>query len=276
MKKNIFLYIFILVLLVSCAKNPNQEEGKKTDSTSTTGSISPSLNLVDNANRVSLKQVIIIKFSVGIQKLGKIQISQDNITDFVSLREGSRTGEKVTFAAEINEEQKQISITPHSLKNSTRYYFNIDGSQLRGKNGEQVSSKEIQFTTIGLLKPSLNIVDNASEVALNEKIMIQFSVSMQKIGGKAITKDNAQDFVSLREGSRTGAKVAFAAEINEEQKQISITPHSLKNSTRYYFNIDGSQLRGKNGEQVSNKEIQFTTISQGSTGSISPSLNSYR
>ena len=153
MKKNIFLYIFILVLFVSCAKNPNQEEGKKADSTSVTGSLSPSLNLVDNASGVSLKQAIIIKFSVGIQKVGKIQISQDNVTDFVSLREGSRTGAKVTFAAEINEEQKQISITPHSLKNSTRYYFNIDGSQLRGKNGEQVSSKEIQFTTIKATVP---------------------------------------------------------------------------------------------------------------------------
>ena len=198
-------------------------------------------------------------------KLDGSEIDDKNIGKVFSFREGDSKGKEVAFNLSIANDKKQIKIKPNVLKKSTKYYFKVDGKKLKGKNGEKVIVKEIFFTTriddTKDISVSINIKNDERNVSISKELIIDFSDKVVKLDGSQIDDKNMGEVFSFKQGDNKGKEVAFSLNIANDKKQIKINPNVLKKSTKYYFQVDGKKLKGKNEEKVIGKEIFFTTES---------------
>lgn len=83
-----------------------------------------------------------------------------------------------------------------------------------------------------------SIEEGATEVLVDEPIVLDFSQAVRMIGGQAITNSNVAQLILLKEGSITGVDAGFTATINTAKTQIVVTPNpNLKYDQRYFFKL---------------------------------------
>jgi hypothetical protein len=83
-----------------------------------------------------------------------------------------------------------------------------------------------------------SIEEGATNVPVDEQIVLDFSQPVRMIGGTAITNSNVAELILYKEGSITGADAGFTATINAAKTQIVVTPNpNLKYDQRYYFKM---------------------------------------
>jgi hypothetical protein len=81
-----------------------------------------------------------------------------------------------------------------------------------------------------------SIDEGATEVPVDEQIVLDFSQPVRMIGGQAITNSNVASLIVFKEGSLTGLDAGFTATINAAKTQIVVTPNpDLKYFQRYSF-----------------------------------------
>ena len=259
MLKHIFILLTLIIL--SCTKDKIEKKQTSKD----LEDIKVSININNDEKDVSISRELIIDFSDKVLKLDGSQIDDKNMGEVFSFREGDNKGKEVVFNLNIGNDKKKITIKPNNLlKKSTKYYFQIDGKKLKGADGEKVLSKEIFFTTgdinaTGDIKVAINISNDQKNVKILKEIIIDFSSKVLKLDGSEINNKNMGEVLSFRENSNKGQEVVFNLSIGNDKKQIKIKPNVLRKSTKYYFQVDGKKLKGKNGEKVIDKEIFFTT-----------------
>ncbi|MFH1120166.1 MAG: T9SS type A sorting domain-containing protein [Bacteroidota bacterium] len=85
---------------------------------------------------------------------------------------------------------------------------------------------------------NVSIEEGATEVLVDEPIVLDFSQAVRMVGGQAITNSNVAGLILLKEGSITGADAGFTATINTAKTQIVVTPNpNLKYDQRYFFKL---------------------------------------
>lgn len=83
-----------------------------------------------------------------------------------------------------------------------------------------------------------SIEEGATNVPVDEQIVLDFSQPVRMIGGTAITNSNVAELILYKEGSITGADAGFTATINAAKTQIVVTPSpNLKYDQRYFFKM---------------------------------------
>lgn len=83
-----------------------------------------------------------------------------------------------------------------------------------------------------------SIEEGATNVPVDEQIVLDFSQPVRMIGGTVITNGNVADLILYKEGSITGADAGFTATINANKTQIVVTPNpNLKYDQRYFFKM---------------------------------------
>ena len=258
MLKQIFIVFTLMLIILSCEKDKIKKEQTNGDK-----EIKVSINIDDDEKDVSISREIVIDFSDKVLKLDGSEINDKNMGEILSFREEDSKGKEVQFSLNIANDKKQITIQPNVLNKSTKYYFQIDGKKLKGAKGEKVIGKKIVFTTrtddSKDISVSINIKNDDKNVSISKDIVIDFSDKVLKLDGSEVDDKNIKEVLSFKQGDNKGKEVVFNLNIANDKKQITIKPNVLKKSTKYYFRIDGSKLKGENGEKILSKEIVFTT-----------------
>ena len=245
-----------MLIILSCEKDKIEKE-------QTDGDIKVSINIDNDEKNVSISRDIVIDFSDKVLKLDGSEIDDKNINEIFSFKQGDSKGKEVVFDLNIANDKKKITIKPKDIKKSTKYYFRVHGKKLKGKNGEKVIGKEIFFTTrtddTKDISVSINIKNDEKNVSILRELIIDFSDKVVKLDGSQIDDKNMGEVFSFKQGDSKGKEVAFSLNIGDDKKQIKIKLNVLNKSTKYYFKVDGSKLKGENGEKILSKEIVFTT-----------------
>ena len=245
-----------MLIILSCNKDKIEKEQTNED-------IKVSINIDNDEKDVSISKELIIDFSDKVVKLDGSEIDDKNMREVLSFKQGDSNGKEVAFNLNIDNDKKKITIKPNVLNKSTKYYFRVHGKKLKGKNGEKVIGKEIFFTTrtddTKDISVSINIKNDEKNVSILRELIIDFSDKVVKLDGSQIDDKNMGEVFSFKQGDSKGKEVAFSLNIGDDKKQIKIKLNVLNKSTKYYFKVDGSKLKGENGEKILSKEIVFTT-----------------
>ena len=173
----------------------------------------------------------------------------------------SVTGELVSGSG-----SSQITVNPSStLDSSTEYYVLIDASAFDDSSSNSYagisSTTALSFTTADVQNPTLSSstpADNATAVALDANIVLNFSESVDAESGN-ITLKKTSDNSTVETISVTGELVSGSG-----SSQITVNPSStLDSSTEYYVLIDASAFDDSSSNSYagisSTTALSFTT-----------------
>ncbi|NTW23621.1 MAG: T9SS type A sorting domain-containing protein, partial [Lentimicrobium sp.] len=105
---------------------------------------------------------------------------------------------------------------------------------------------------------SLTPENNATEVLIDQPLLIQFSEAVRMIGGDAITSDNIATFITLEQVGDKGTPVVFTAEIDNSNTLITLTPtEDLLMSTDYLLTV--APVENMNGRETYEAMSAFKT-----------------
>ena len=100
--------------------------------------------------------------------------------------------------------------------------------------------------------------DNATEVSVGSNIVITTNNTFTAAQGVTISDVNS--VVALRQGDINGTDVAFSANINGGNNEITIDPiNDLEFTTTYWYGIIDDQIFHANGTSVTGVNATFTT-----------------
>ena len=171
----------------------------------------------------------------------------------IEIREGSKTGETVSFSASIN--SKTITLVPSRLLGETDYYVVILGNKLK-VGGSTLSKTTLSFTTEEGTAISISPANGATNISLMPEITVSFAEPMLQMDGEdELTEDYIQDEVILfRKTSATKTADEFqvsysVTEIAENGRKLVIVPDDeLESGTTYYIIVVEESLVGETTE----------------------------
>lgn len=104
----------------------------------------------NKADDVDVDTEIKITFNTSMMLAGGKEITDSNISSFISLFKYKKGGDEVSFTAAINSAKKEIIITPaEELDEGTRYYVVLADEALENAGGNENDGESIYFTTEG-------------------------------------------------------------------------------------------------------------------------------
>ena len=107
------------------------------------------------ADDVDVDTKITITFNTSMKLAGGGEIGDSNISNFVSLHVGSKSGTEVEFTGSINSSKKVITLTPSArLAKGTRYYIVLADEALKNAGGYENEGKSSYFITEGDPEPA--------------------------------------------------------------------------------------------------------------------------
>ncbi len=248
---------------VTYTKRPDSTDEKEPDDKTETGEFNASsTSPAKNATNVSVSADIMINFPRAIYAKNGGDLTTEYLSDCIELRRGSASGTKIAFYARVVG-GKSIAVTPEKdLANDTAYYVLVKAGSVYDSTGSKNAEVEFMFETAEAEKQSASFSPKkaAEDVSPSGEIKITFSDAVKLKDGTAITNANAKDAFSLREGSASGTKIAFAVSVNSTKKVVTIIPDEvLKPNTKYYVAILSNKLEYSNGTSVASESSYFTT-----------------
>ncbi|MBN7774085.1 S-layer homology domain-containing protein [Clostridium aminobutyricum] len=113
---------------------------------------------------------------------------------------------------------------------------------------------------------SITPKNGATNVDVDEQIVLTFNAAITKYNGTALTSSNIDDVIKVRKKTSAGSEIDFSASINSAKKVITITPDDdLDEDTKYYVTIDKNAL--KIGSSANSAFSSYFTTGDGSGGS---------
>lgn len=102
------------------------------------------------AEDVDVDTSVTITFSTAMKLAGGKEITDSNISSFVTFTKNSKSGDAVAFKGTINSAKKIITLTPSAeLSEGTRYYVVLADEAIQNGSGRKNDGTSIYFTTEG-------------------------------------------------------------------------------------------------------------------------------
>jgi methionine-rich copper-binding protein CopC len=223
----------------------------------------------DNATNVSESANIVLNFSESVDaETGNITIkktSDDSTIETINV-----TGSKVTGSG-----SSQITINPATTLDSlTEYYVLIDATAFDDSSSNSYagisSTTALSFTTGDTSNPTLSSstpADNATAVAIDANIVLNFSESVDAETGNITIKKTSDDS-TVESFSVTGSKVSGSG-----SSQITVNPTSnFDPNIEYYVLIDATAFDDSSSNSYAG--ISSTTALSFTSANVLPTLSS--
>jgi len=127
------------------------------------------------------------------------------------------------------------------------------------------------YATLSGALVNITPANNATEVLIDEPLIINFSEAVQMPGGQPITNDNVASLITFEMSGAKGTPVPFTATIDNNAMQIVITPDAaLQMSTAYDLTV--AAVENLNGLATYEASSHFTT--QTNVNVLKPENNS--
>lgn len=172
----------------------------------------------------------------------------------IELHKGSENGTDVAFSASINSAKKVITINPSSnLTKNTTYYLVVKEGMLTNDDDDSNDELVYSFKTAnstGLVP--LATPASGSTVETDTDFVFVFEGGVFEDNGDYLTSSYLENYVfEIREGSKTGSKIDFEADIDSDDETITlVTDELLDEDETYYVIMDGDDLSDVDGNTL--------------------------
>ena len=146
---------------------------------------------------------IVISFNQFMRFVDGSEITNSNLTDFISLTDPSKAN--IPFTASINDSKSVITLNPDGfLPESSLITITVDDAEIEGINNVALAGTSSSFTTIAypLLEVSFNPENGATDVSYNSDIVLTFNLPVRNLDNSEITNDDISSFVTLTDPSK--------------------------------------------------------------------------
>ena len=224
----------------------------------------------DNATGVSVTANIVLNFSDNVDaESGNITIkktSDDSTIETIDVTGGKVSGSGGT----------QITVNPSTtLDGETEYYVLIDATAFDDAQGGSYigisSTTALSFTTADVTNPTLassTPADNATGIAINSNIILNFSETVTVSNGNITIKKSSDDStveqIDITSGQVTGSN----------STQLTVNPSSdLAEGTEFYIQIDSTAVVDASSNAYAGIN-DTTTLSFTTSDTTNPTLSS--
>ena len=224
----------------------------------------------DNATGVSVTANIVLNFSDNVDaESGNITIkktSDDSTIETIDVTGGKVSGSGGT----------QITVNPSTtLDGETEYYVLIDATAFDDAQGGSYigisSTTALSFTTADVTNPTLTSstpADNATGIAINSNIILNFSETVTVANGNITIKKSSDDS-TVEQIDITGELVT-----GSNSTQLTVNPSSdLAEGTEFYIQIDSTAVVDASSNAYAGIN-DTTTLSFTTSDTTNPTLSS--
>ena len=211
---------------------------------------------------INLSTKIILYFNTSMKMADGSEITDSDISAFVSLRLNSKTGEEVKCTTTINSAKKEITLTPvDDLKAETTYYVVLKEDALVNAGGYTNDGKYSYFTTgDSSIDVDFTPSNGTSGIVLKPTVTIAFPDTVVKYSdGSAISDAYLPECIQFKTGSSEGSSVGFTASINSSHTLITLTPSAnLTSGQKYYVAVVANKLKTEKGRTIPASSVTWT------------------
>lgn len=228
---------------------------------------------------VNLNTKITITFSSAVFNSDGKALGASDILESIELHRRSASGPKLEYTAALNSSKKVITITPKDrLTEDTKYYIKILDDSIKNSNGAFLDAEYSYFTTgdeTGGLSGSFTPENGDTDISLLANPTIIFPEAVKTSTGKPVTEEYIEANIEFREGSASGAKVAFDGTISGGRTKITLDPsEKLKENTKYYVGVpDGKFKTEVSGIAIPGSNVIWTTRGSSSNPVTTPTVS---
>lgn len=224
----------------------------------------------DGKTNVYMDTKISITFNSAMRERDGSSITNSEIKDIVTIREGTKTGSTVAYSGTINSAKTIMTLTPTStLDAKTKYYVIVKAGTMINEDDERNEEASSYFTTSSAtekLVVTYSPVNGATKVEASKNYFtISFTEGVIRYNGKALATNDSylEDSVVLfREGNSNVSTDNYKVSINSKKTQITIeleSKYKLALNTKYTVGIKASTLKTSDGDAVPASSVSWTT-----------------
>ncbi len=243
-------------------------DGKSSGSSSSKPSISiddmePEFYPGDETDNIPVGADLTLTFEEKIYDEDGKNLTSTYLKDVIELRKGSESGTEVKFTASINSAKKVITINPSSnLTKNTTYYLIVEEGALTNSDDDSNDELVYSFKTanstgyVPLATPA-----SGSTIETDSDFVFYFEDGIYDDEGDYLTSSYLENYVfEIREGSKTGTKIDFEADIDDDDETITlVTEELLDDDETYYVIMDGDDLADIDGNTLPDLTFTFYT-----------------
>ena len=187
-------------------------------------------------NDVQPSENITLTFNHAMRNTDDSALTNTNIDSLITLKVNNSSGADIAFDATIDSDKKVITINPNSNLTGQQNVYVAIGATVEDQTCEQaITAANATFTVVDTDVPTLTSstpADGATEVGVNDNIVLNFSKAVDAESGNIVIYKSSDD--SEVESIPVGnAKVSGSG-----STQITINPAAtLESSTNYYVQI---------------------------------------
>jgi hypothetical protein len=170
----------------------------------------PTLSIypTNGATNISIDTTLYFKFNEPVRFENGTEITYQNVSSLIVLKENDINGSDVEFDAAISSNKDKISVVPRSLMtNSQTYYFALNGVVEDYYNNSLLSDKTSLFTTMtpskiaNEIEPKIEIFPNPTNdfIVINSQSMPICEIKLSNISGQLVfnKKYSTPNFITL-------------------------------------------------------------------------------
>ena len=170
-----------------------------------------------------MNKSIRITFDKNIRKLDDSALNDDNVDALIRLRNNNINGADIAFDATLDINYPIITIDPVENFNSEQIIF-VSISPVEDNSNNASPDTSITFTAAAVTTITFSPADEAVAVPSNSNITLTFNKPVRKRDNSAITDNNVDELITLKETNENGAALSFDAYINLTKTIITIDP----------------------------------------------------
>ena len=173
---------------------------------------------------VAINRTISLTFSEKIQNLDDSPLDNDDIDNFIILRDTDISGKDISFDATINTGKTEVNVDPTDNFDSKQKVYVAIKPAVEDSSNNAIPLTEATFEVASVAIVAFIPDKGETDVSDSSNITLTFNNEIQLKDGTGITNSNVSGLIHLRDESINGANISFNASINSDNNVITVVP----------------------------------------------------
>ena len=210
------------------------------------------------STNVAINRTVSLTFSEKIQNLDGSPLDNEDIDNFIILRDTDKSGEDIPFDATINTSKTVVKVDPtHNFDSKQKVYVAVRSPAVRDSSNNVMPFTEATFEVASVAIVAFNPGKGETNVSDSSNITLTFNNQIELQDGTAITNSNVSTLIHLRDEGINGSNIAFNASINADMNVITVEPNSKFKSLQKVYAGLASAIQDTSGIPIQSQGVVF-------------------
>ena len=207
---------------------------------------------------VAINRTVSLTFSEKIRNLDDSPLDDEDIDNFIILRDTDKSGEDIPFDATINTSKTVVKVDPtDNFDSKQKVYVALRSPAVEDYSNNAMPSTEATFEVASVAIVAFNPGKGETNISDSSNITLTFNNHVELQDGTAITNSNVSTLIHLRDESINGDNIAFNASINSDKNVITVEPNGKFRSLQKVYAGLASAIQDTSGIPIQMQGVVF-------------------